>query len=149
MSYERFSPHFYFCEGGNHWHLITGTNYGASPPFISVPAGESIIDEAVDEEDPQDVVDAARLKEELSRLKLRHGKGRWGTLYAQLRWVDHLIPYWTDFINDKLKPNQTVIFGTFACDFVGRCLQETDGLDQHIVLRPRKVSEVVEVAISV
>ncbi|MDO8590175.1 MAG: hypothetical protein Q7R69_02785 [bacterium] len=145
---ERFSPHFHPC-GGHHVHLVTGPGFGASAPFASIPAGECVIEGATDRNDPQDVEDAARLKKELGGLKLRAERGRARGLYSHAKWPDQLVPYWTDFINNKLAPRESAVFGTFACDFVGRCVRETDGGDPQGVLRVKKVSEVLRPKVSV
>ncbi|MEX2014203.1 MAG: hypothetical protein WD896_02505 [Parcubacteria group bacterium] len=140
---DRFTPRFHFCEKGNHFHLLTGPNFGASPAFVSVQAGEIIIDSAVDKKDGQDVARATRLKQELRALRLRR---RWqqGRLHTRLKRMERFsIPHWSDFINDRLPYRYRAALHFFIkmpCDFVGVCMPDP----WMVVVRVKKVQEVLK-----
>lgn len=145
MEQDRFNPRFHFCTGGNHYHLVTGPNFSASPAFASVKTGEFLIDFATDPNDQRDIDDSVRLKQELRELKLRRGRRR-GKLCARARrWEDHAVLHWHDLLKGKLRVNQSIgallFFIHTPCDFVEKTVEKDASGQVHIRLHAKKVRE--------
>jgi len=117
-----FKPTIHKCNKGNHFHLITGENDGGvSPAFASIETANFLIDLAVDEENPQDLVDEKRLKRALMDHRVIRG-GRNRELWIRKRpWEGAAITQWANFINGNLRASEMeafIFFSQTACDFI-------------------------------
>lgn len=144
MKKKRFVPYFHYCEGGNHYHLVTGHDLGASPAFVSLFNAELLLKVAADPNDPQDRRDLARLQQKLKTLKVKQGK-RSCNLWVRARpWERPIGESWDSLLNGTLRAtHQMTAFLHFTktpCDFVEKKQQGSV-----LTLRARKVSEVKRV----
>jgi hypothetical protein len=135
-----YKPVFHYCKGGNHFHLVTGLEYGMSPPFISRWAAEFAITHAADPNNGQDVLDAAMLRDQLRLLKMIREKHTRLIFKKRQPWDDASFASWhTMFQPERFRGNVTAIqfFSNLSCDFVA---VRRNG--DHLTISPIKVKRV-------
>lgn len=143
MSKKRFVPYFHHCKDGNHYHLVTGPDLGASPAFVSLFNAELLLKVAVDPNEQQVLRDLARLRRKLKTLKVKSGRRNRGLWVRDRPWERHVGKCWCDLLNGTLWPDETtalLYFTKTPCDFVEKKRNEIK-----LSLRARKVSEVKRV----
>lgn len=142
-----FKPRFHYCKDGNHYHLVTGPDFGASPAFGSIKGGEFLIGQAVEPGNQDDLMLADALRLQLRHLRYRAGS-RSGRLPRKSRpWETPSITGWHKFLAGDLQAGdmeQFIFFMETPCDFIEKCRVSFEcGSETCIGLRPRKVSEVL------
>jgi hypothetical protein len=140
MKKPRFVPYLHHCKEGNHYHLVTGPDFGASPPFASIFTALFLLDQAVNPKDSQDLIDRDRIRKELLWLRVKDGKRNRPIWALKRRWEPWTTRYWCQLLDGSLRASEMVAFLFFTntpCDFVEKKQQ-----GNVLTLRGRKVSEV-------
>lgn len=140
-----FKPYIHHCKNGNHFHLVTGSRFGASPAFVSQAAAKTLLRMAVDPKDQQDVDEALRITRELEELKFKRGNRKVKLPLRQRNWEENTIAYWSSLIRGELRVSTNVgafhFFLNTPCDFIERTMKK--GAEQtKFSLRCRTVTEV-------
>jgi hypothetical protein len=140
MKKTRFVPYLHHCKEGNHYHLVTGPDFGASPPFASMSNALLILGMAVEVDDAQDRRDGQRISDELKTIRVKSGKRNRHLWVRKRSWEFWTNRAWSRLLDGSLRATETdafVYFTNIPCDFI-----EKRQAGSTLTLRGRRVSEV-------